>query len=466
MIKSELIEISKKIHNEKYEYTFLPDTFKTSDYVSFSYLGLIFKQRVSEHIKGLPPEKTRIRNTDDFINKSKLLWGHNKYDYSLSDFTGIRKKIKIIYKKKIYEQIALNHLSGFKCENCWDTEKFIIESNKIFKNRYDYSLTDYVNFKTPVKIIYEGSIYEQKPEHHLRGNRPENSDYSRKLDKEKFIKKSIEIFGNKYDYSLVDYVNARTPVKIIFDGIVYEQRPQYHLSGLCPEGINVIDTESFIAKSKKIFKNRYDYSLVEYKNKDEYVKILYNGQMYLQRPYYHLRGDKPEKRNRKKTTEEFIAISNIIHGFKYSYDKLKYKDSSSKVIITCPLHGDFEQISNSHLQGHGCSLCNESKGEKIISKFLDKNKNNYSRQKKFIDCRNVFELPFDFYIPSKRTLIEFDGIQHFQPVEYFGGVSAYNILNENDKIKNDYCEENYINLIRIRYDQIDKIEEILKNNLV
>jgi hypothetical protein len=64
-----------------------------------------------------------------------------------------------------------------------------------------------------------------------------------------------------------------------------------------------------------------------------------------------------------------------------------------------------------------------------------------------------------------RTCIEFDGEQHFYPVSHFGGIMAYESLKINDKIKNDYCEDNYINLIRIRWDQIDEISQILQRNL-
>lgn len=64
-----------------------------------------------------------------------------------------------------------------------------------------------------------------------------------------------------------------------------------------------------------------------------------------------------------------------------------------------------------------------------------------------------------------RTCIEFDGKQHFQPMEFFGGVEAFEKIKINDKIKSDYCEDNYIDLIRIRYDQEDDIHQILWNNL-
>jgi hypothetical protein len=64
-----------------------------------------------------------------------------------------------------------------------------------------------------------------------------------------------------------------------------------------------------------------------------------------------------------------------------------------------------------------------------------------------------------------RICIEFDGKQHYEPMSFFGGVDSFNKLKINDKIKNDYCEENYMNLIRIKYDQIDDIYQILWDSL-
>ena len=74
-------------------------------------------------------------------------------------------------------------------------------------------------------------------------------------------------------------------------------------------------------------------------------------------------------------------------------------------------------------------------------------------------------MPFDFYVPSINLLIEFDGKQHYEPLSFFGGIEAFEKLKTNDKIKNDYCEDNYINLIRIKYDE-DNIESILKGTIM
>ena len=204
--------------------------------------------------------------------------------------------------------------------------------------------------------------------------------------------------------------------------------------------------------------------MVEFKNSNTKIKVILDGEIYEQTAHNHLKYA-PERVLKRKTTEQFIKESNIIHDNKFNYDKTIYFKNQIKVIITCPIHGDFTQRPLSHLQGNGCSNCNESKGEKEIAKFLNKYGINYDRQHKFPDCKNIFQLPFDFYIESIRTCIEFDGEQHFLPLSFFGGQEALDKLKINDKIKSDYCEDNYISLIRIRYDQIDDIWRILWDNL-
>ena len=204
--------------------------------------------------------------------------------------------------------------------------------------------------------------------------------------------------------------------------------------------------------------------MVKFKNSNTKIKVILDGVIYEQTAHNHLKYA-PERLLKRKTTEQFIKESNIIHDNKFNYDKTTYLTDREKVTITCPIHGDFNQRPNHHLKGVGCPHCNESKGEKEISKFLIKYDINYDRQHKFSDCKNIFQLPFDFYIPSIRTCIEFDGEQHFLPLSFFGGQVALDRLRINDKIKSDYCEDNYISLIRIRYDQIDDIYRILWDNL-
>lgn len=132
-------------------------------------------------------------------------------------------------------------------------------------------------------------------------------------------------------------------------------------------------------------------------------------------------------------------------------------------------------VRGNQLRGHtviGCPKCDDksSKGEKRISLYLQNKNIEFESQKRFSDCRYKRTLPFDFYIPSQNIVIEYDGEQHFRPVN-LGGISdesamkAFRLTQKRDAIKNQYCQTNDIQLIRIPYTQFDSIETILNQQL-
>lgn len=343
--------------------------------------------------------------------------------------------------------------------------EFLEKARQKHGYKYQYpNLGDKILSTDDIDIMYNGILYKQKVvKHILLGRCPEKNTPVKTT--EQFIEEAKQIWGDKYDYSLTEYKGALKKLKIIYDEIVFEQTAIQHLKGVSPE--NTLTKDNFIRKAKLKHGDKYDYSQVKFINGNTAVMIGYKGIYYLQKPYHHLSGNCPENINLavKKTLKQFVTEANAVHDFKYRYDESVYISNQTKVIITCPVHGNFSQRPLSHIQGNGCPNCNESKGEKEIAKFLDKFGIFYERQKKFHDCRNAFELPFDFYIPSARTCIEFDGKQHFEPSELFGGLKAFESLKINDKIKEDYCEDNYIDLIRIKYTQFDDIYQILWENL-
>jgi hypothetical protein len=285
---------------------------------------------------------------------------------------------------------------------------------------------------------------------------------------EEFTHKSREKHGDKYDYSLSEYVNAKTKVKIIcpIHG-EFEQIPRQHVyGGNCQKCSGVyMDKDYFIKKAKTIHNKKYDYSLVDYVNSLTPVKIICPEHgVFEQRPKDHLLGKKCKKCSGVyMDTEYFIEKANKIHGFIYSYDRTIFKKASSKVILTCEKHGDFEQTPNSHLNGSGCPICRESKGEKNIRNLLIRNNINFIRQHKFKDCINVKPLLFDFYLPEHNICIEFNGEQHYKSFNFFGGNDKLIKTQKNDSIKYDYCKNNNINLLIIN--NIKSINIIL-NKLV
>jgi hypothetical protein len=184
------------------------------------------------------------RNTKQFIEDVKKVHS-TKYDYSLVKYINNRTKVKIICPEHgIFEQRPYSHISGQGCPKCGGTCKFtindfIIKSKEIHGNKYDYSKSNYIDSITPIKIICKKhGIFEQLPSNHIHHNNgcPLCANIikgeSVKLNTKLFIKKSKKVHGNKYDYSLVDYINTHTKVKIICKKHgIFEQQPNSHLNG-------------------------------------------------------------------------------------------------------------------------------------------------------------------------------------------------------------------------------------------
>lgn len=117
-----------------------------------------------------------------------------------------------------------------------------------------------------------------------------------------------------------------------------------------------------------------------------------------------------------------------------------------------------------------CPICSYSVGEKMVCNFLDKYNVRYNYQYSFPDCKYRYKLPFDFYIKSANMCIEFDGIQHFQPVDFAGkglkwANNNFKMIQIKDNIKNEYCKKQHINLVRIPYWEQESIDEILLKEL-
>jgi very-short-patch-repair endonuclease len=414
-------------------------------------------------------------NQIDFIKRSNKIH-NNKYDYSLVDYKNCTIKTKIICKiHGIFEQQPQAHLNGQGCPKCGGKmrktkEEFIIESNKIHNNKYDYSLVEYKNNKTKIKIICpEHGIFEQRADMHTQGHGCDKCSGTYNLTTEIFIEKSTKIHENKYDYSLVNYINGRTKIKIIcpIHGI-FEQKPSEHLSNQgCGKCANKnITTDEFIEKVKKIHNNLYNYSLVDYKKSKEKIKIICKKHgFFYQTPSDHLSGmGCPKCANKNITTDEFIEKAKKIHNDRYDYSLVRYKKCNQPVEIICPIHGKFKQAPSNHQNGNGCPVCNDSKGEKEISKYLLENKIQFERQKRFDACRNIKPLPFDFFISKQNICIEFDGEQHFIIHEKWGGKIQFEKIQKRDQIKNNFCKNNNIKLIRIKYNEniIKKLDQIFK----
>lgn len=147
-------------------------------------------------------------------------------------------------------------------------------------------------------------------------------------------------------------------------------------------------------------------------------------------------------------------------------DYIDYKTKNLNVV--CPECGKvFITSYNSFITNHGqcCPSCSksESVGERKIRKYLEKNKIKFIQEYTFDNCKDIKALPFDFYLPDCNKIIEYDGQLHYMPVNYNGtdGTKLYNYTLKHDNIKNNYCNNNGIKIIRIPYLEFNNIENIL-----
>jgi len=432
--------------------------------------------------------RNRNLTTEDFIAKAKSVHG-DKYDYSKSNYTKMSEKIIIICPiHGEFKQEAKGHIKGYNCPTCakisnanngkLTIDGFVTKAKKVHGNKYDYSLAIYLHGKIKIKIICPThGIFEQMPALHLGGSNCPKCSKSYRQTQEEFITKANLIHNNKYNYSLLNYTKGLNKIKVICPTHgVFEQIARYHIKGNgCPKcaKINIANKQKltvneFIVKANLKHNGKYDYSLVKYQDTEIKVKIICPTHgIFSQVPHSHLKGSGCSKcAGFNKTTKEFIKIAELIHDKKYDYSLTNYINNKTKIKIICPIHGEFKQAPGSHLQGQGCSLCKTSKGENLIKKLLIEHEITFTQQFRFPNCKHKKLLAFDFYLSDNNTCIEYDGVQHYKPIKYFGGEKIFKELKVRDEIKKKYCEDNNIKLIRIKYcDDIEKELNKLMNYL-
>lgn len=276
-----------------------------------------------------------LLNREILLERFRKIHG-NRYDYSLVEFKGCDSYVAILCKEHgVFSQRADRHAEGQNCPKCVKrykptTKEFIESCLSTFGDQFDYSKTEYINTRTKIAVTCKDhGDFEIGPFTHKKskfGGCPDCAP-NKKHDVQSFIKKAISIHGDKYSYTHLDALkNTRAKVKIeCKEHGIFIQIADQHIHGRgCPKcAINTIQAKTSMGLN------------------------------------------------------DFVKLANIVHGGKYDYSLVDYRNGHTKVKIICPVHGVFEQRPHGHLQKRGCEDCGNE------SKF------NFQRQAYIDHCNNV-----------------------------------------------------------------------------
>lgn len=298
----------------------------------------------------------------------------------------------------------------------------------------------------------------------------ENKHRKMAMSQDTFIEKARQVWKDRFDYSDTVYVNQGTKIRFKNkngghfcdkNGLEHEQYPSAHLAG--KEPLSPYNKEDFIQAAKNIYGDKYDYSLVEYQTMRHEVTIVcpIHGVFYV-KPVNFLNSKHgcPHCATNTWTKLQTIEEANKIHEHKYDYldvpELVTYRDKFEAV---CPKHGRFTTSRECHIYfGHGCPECgaNVSTQEKEICQFLDSLECRYNTS----DRKLISPQELDIVVPAHKLAIEFNSTYHHSSM----------LKDKNYHVsKTEACENIEISLIHIfQHEWMAKrkiVENLIKSRL-
>lgn len=348
----------------------------------------------------------------------------------------------------------------------------------------EYTFLDaYKNNRTKMWVKHNkcGNTYQVVPDSFLRGRRCPFCQrkvrvQKRTITNEEFLKRVYKLVGDEYTF-LEPYVNSRTAILVRHNkcGKISKMEPNNFLSGArckyCAHNVK-LTTQQVKERIKKMYGNEYTL-LSEYKGMNHRIKVMHNkcGYVYTVGAINFLLSKQrcPKcYKTPKKTANEFQRELNNIYGKSVYTIVGKYINAKTRVEIKCSVCGNVWLTKpNWILSGQsGCPYCNQSHGERLIASLLNQLEIAYVYPYKIKDLKDKQELHYDFYIPDQKILIEYQGLQHYESIDYFGGKDQFKIQQKHDQMKREYAKEHGYKLIEVPYteDTLGKIKKYLINH--
>ena len=421
------------------------------------------------------------RKTNEEFQQEVFSLVGDEYTF-LDKYVNAKDKIKVKHNKcgNIYEVQPNNFIHGKRCPYCFGTpkktdEQFKKEVYNLVGNEYVF-MGQYQGKGTKIKVKHDecGNTYEVTPHSFLQGNRcPYCSGLVQKTD-EQFKQEVYNLVGDSYIF-LDSYVNTRTKIRVKHNkcGNVYLVSPSKFLTGRrCPycAGLAKKTDKQFRQEVFDLVGDTYVF-LDSYVNSHIKIRVKHNkcNHVYSVSPTNFIRGSRCPycNGNARKTNKQFKQEIYELVGNEYTFLE-DYRGNETKIKVKHNKCGKIYEVkpSNFLYVKRRCPYCNSPKGELIINKMLKSLGINYETQKTFDDLKDTKLLSYDFYIPSQNILIEYQGIQHYEPINIFGGEDKFKAQQKHDQMKLEYAKEHGYNLIAIPYmeDTLYKIKKYLINH--
>lgn len=395
----------------------------------------------------------------------------------IGEYKGAHKRIahKCLVHNITWDTSPTSILMGCGCKECAKEKHYAksakthnqyVEELKIANPNIDV-LEKYIDSLTPIlhKCKKDGYEWRATPTNLLyRTGCPKCSKVYRKTHDD-----YVEELKTKNPTIVVidNYIDAKTPIKhkCLVHDVEWNISPTGALRGNgCPkcgsERLSLAKSKTHEEYLKELHETHPNIDpLEEYKGANIRIKHRCNldGYEWNVTPSCLLNHGCPKCANKAPLTQsDYVERLNKINSNLTVIGQ--YINAKSLIRVKCNVDGyEWESRADVLLRGARCPICEKkSLGEISIAYYLDNNNIKYEPQKRFDDCKNIKPLPFDFYIPDINTCIEYDGIQHFEPIDFAGHGSKWAEENfkktkERDRIKTEYCKSKGIRLIRIPY---------------
>lgn len=363
-----------------------------------------------------------------------------------------------------------------KTQEEWDKEVYNLELGA-----YEF-IEPYINSSTKIRVKHNicGNIYKTKPNQFLSGRRcPYCANKNRKTPTKRRTQKEWDriVYEKVRDeYLFLDkYKNAKTALRVIHHpcGNEYKVSPQEFLRGSrCPLCVHKRTSEEQKTSSgewerrvEEIGKGNYEFT-EKYINKYTPIEIVHKicNNRYKVAPSDFIKGSQCpycSRESRFKTQQKWDSEVFDLVGDEYMFLE-RYKGDSVKIKVRHKECGGCYKVKpNSFIYGRRCPLCKDSKGERLVKNFLKQQEIYFIPQKKFEGLEDKSLLSYDFYIPSLHTLIEYQGAQHYYPVDYFGGEKSFEKQVRHDEMKREFANNNGFTLIEIPF-SVESMKDLRK----